>query len=406
MSEKLDLSDSLVLVSCTATKLPDPAPAKDLYTSSKFKKTRALVEGHGAPWFILSALHGLLPPDKVIEPYELALNTMGISDRRAWADKVWLDLEPLLQNKRRVTFFAGKFYREFLIKRLCEKGIEVDVKSLRQGNQSKWLKDKLAEMNCSGNPMVQQTPVRTKPQSAEINRLDDLKKLYDLLARLEKGLGGVRLLKNFSQYQDWPERGVYFFFAPDEHRSDSGNGFRLVRVGTHALKYGAQSTLRQRLRQHRGNSNGGGNHRGSIFRLLIGQTMIEAGETPACPSWGMKSDMGKAAKALNTDRDALKNSEQPVEEAVSRYIGAMPFLWLDVGDEPSPQSQRGYIERNSIALLSNHGRPPLDSLSDNWLGRRSDRVLVRGSELWNQRHVGEAHDPDFIGALERFVQKA
>ena len=38
---------------------------------------------------------------------------------------------------------------------------------------------------------------------------------------------------------------------------------------------------------------------------------------------------------------------------MSRYIGVMPFLHLAVNDEPSPESMRAYLERNSIALLSN-----------------------------------------------------
>lgn len=239
-----------------------------------------------------------------------------------------------------------------------------------------------------------------------MNRLDDLKRFYDVVFRLERKLGGVRFLREFSQYRDWPKRGVYFFFSPDERRSDSGGGLRLVRAGTHALTHGSQSTLRQRLSQHRGNTGGGGNHRGSIFRLLAGQAMIEAGEAPACPSWGAQNSLGKAAEALSTDRETLKKSEQPVEEAVSRYIGAMPFLWLDIDDAPSPESQRGYIERNTIALLSNYERPPLDALSDGWLGRRSNRLFVAGSELWNQRHANETHDSGFIKILERLVQKA
>jgi hypothetical protein len=37
----------------------------------------------------------------------------------------------------------------------------------------------------------------------------------------------------------------------------------------------------------------------------------------------------------------------------------MRFLWIDIDDEPGPASIRGFIERNSIALLSNHGRPNL-----------------------------------------------
>ena len=69
----------------------------------------------------------------------------------------------------------------------------------------------------------------------------------------------------------WPRRGVYFFFENGEPRSGTGAGPRVVRVGAHGLKNGARSTLWGRLSQHRGSSRSGlGNHRGSIFRLLVG----------------------------------------------------------------------------------------------------------------------------------------
>jgi hypothetical protein len=55
---------------------------------------------------------------------------------------------------------------------------------------------------------------------------------------------------------------VYFFREAGETRCDSGNGPRIVRVGTHALKAGSSTKLWTRLSQHRGKSAGGGNHRG------------------------------------------------------------------------------------------------------------------------------------------------
>jgi hypothetical protein len=32
----------------------------------------------------------------------------------------------------------------------------------------------------------------------------------------------------------------------------------------------------------------------------------------------------------------------------------MQLLWLEIDDEPSPASLRGFIERNAIALLSTY----------------------------------------------------
>src|SRR5690606_21373669 len=97
-----------------------------------------------------------------------------------------------------------------------------------------------------------------------MSRLEALVRLYALLDRLESKLGAKRALDRLGPARGWPDRGVYFFFDPGEFRTDSGTGPRLVRVGTHALSDGAKSTLHQRLRQHGGQSSGGGNHRGSI----------------------------------------------------------------------------------------------------------------------------------------------
>ena len=72
--------------------------------------------------------------------------------------------------------------------------------------------------------------------------------------------------------------------------------FRVVRIGTHALAAcGSRSTLRQRLGQHRGGASGRGNHRGSIFRLLVGQALLTRGGLPPCPSWGVKGDAAEGS---------------------------------------------------------------------------------------------------------------
>jgi hypothetical protein len=236
-----------------------------------------------------------------------------------------------------------------------------------------------------------------------MSRLADLTRFYYLVGLLEQRLGGMRTLATFDSFRDWPHRGVYLFFEPSEARQESGKGLRVVRIGTHALTAGSRSSLRQRLGQHRGHASRGGNHRGSIFRLLIGQALMARGDLAHCSSWGVKGDASKASAALGIDREMLATAEAPVEQAVSRYIAAMPFLWLDINDEPGPNSLRGAIENNTIALLSNYDRGPLDPPSPGWLGHFSDRPLVRGSGLWNQRHVDKTHDPMFLNAFEKII---
>ena len=102
-------------------------------------------------------------------------------------------------------------------------------------------------------------------------RRGDTVRFYQLLDWLAARVGGPRLLQSCHSGMGWPPRGVYFFYESGESRSVTGAGLRIVRIGTHGLKNGARSTLWGRLSQHRGSSRSGlGNHRGSIFRLLVG----------------------------------------------------------------------------------------------------------------------------------------
>jgi hypothetical protein len=194
----------------------------------------------------------------------------------------------------------------------------------------------------------------------------------------------------------WPERGVYFFRESGEHRTDSGMGPRIVRVGTHALTATSRTTLWKRLAQHKGVARGGGNHRGSIFRLLVGSTLVKRPEF-ACATWGVNSAAPRA----------VREAEQDIEREVSAIIGAMPFLWVAIDDPPSRTSLRGYVERNSIALLSNLGKPPLDPPSPGWLGHSCDRGKgrVKAFGLWNQNHVDESYDPAFLDVLDSLVDR-
>jgi hypothetical protein len=228
-----------------------------------------------------------------------------------------------------------------------------------------------------------------------VARQQDLVRFYTILDELEHRIGGVRKLDDCRGRMNWPQRGVYFFREPGEMRSDTGEGPRIVRIGTHALKKGGSTTLWNRLSTHRGQlRNGAGNHRGSIFRLIVGTALINR-DSQNFPTWG---EGDSAAKEIRT-------AEVELERAVSRVIRSMPFLWLSIGDEPGPESLRGKIERNSIALLSNFEKEPIDPPSQHWLGHHCDRSRVRASGLWNQNHVDESYTPDFLDELERLVMQ-
>jgi hypothetical protein len=225
------------------------------------------------------------------------------------------------------------------------------------------------------------------------NRKGDLIHFYYLLDRLSEKTGGTFLLPDYKSQTNLPTRGVYFFMELGEIRTDTGSGNRIVRVGTHALKPGAKSTLRQRLSAHKGTASGSGNHRGSIFRLLLGTTIIS--NYPACGTWGEGS---------TASRD-IRIRENAIEKEVSSILSNMPFLYLNVDDAPSPNSSRGFIERNAIALLSNFQKQHVDPPSSAWRGHCCNREKVRLSGLWNQNHVNEDYDPAFLQRLEALVEE-
>lgn len=231
-------------------------------------------------------------------------------------------------------------------------------------------------------------------------RIADTVRFYDLLGQLEGALGGARTLAACHGSMGWPQRGVYFFFEPGEIRSLSGSGRRVVRVGTHALKANSRATLWNRLSQHRGTADGGsGNHRGSIFRLLIGSALARRGDCERPGSWGVGADARTAAHRLGTSPEAIKKAERGLERRVSAYVGQLPFLWLEVPDAAGPASERGRIERNAIALLSHARSAAADAPSAQWLGAHSDRPLVRAAGLWNNNHAEEDYDDAFLDAL-------
>ena len=226
-------------------------------------------------------------------------------------------------------------------------------------------------------------------------RLEHLLRFYSMLDRLEKNIGGARTLADCTGRGSWPKRGVYFFREPGQSRTDTGEGSRVVRVGTHALKTESGTKLWTRLSQHKGQlSTGGGNHRGSIFRLIVGAALISR-DGYEFPTWGDG----------NTSRSEVRDGELTLEREVSQVIGKMPFLWLSIEDEAGPESRRGFIERNSIALLSNYNKPRLDPPSAVWLGHHCNRERVRNSGLWNSIHVDEDYDPAFLDELDRLVSE-
>jgi hypothetical protein len=231
-------------------------------------------------------------------------------------------------------------------------------------------------------------------------RRDDIDRFYDLLDDLERRVGGVRKLKACTGYMDWPDRGVYLFLEPGERRASTDQP-RVTRVGTHAVSEGSSTSLWDRLKQHYGtgsrssNHPHGGAHRGSVYRKRVGEAIIEAhGLHDDYPDWDDRWS------SIDRERSAVRDEEYILERRVSAYVREQPFLPVALDDEPGPDSDRAFVERNLIALLSNRGDRSVDPRADCWLGRHSRSPEIRGSGLWNVAHVDEPYDAT---ALDRFA---
>lgn len=79
---------TVILLGCVKTRASRPLPAAELYRSTLFRRRRQYAENTGKPWFILSALHGVLAPDTVVEPHDLHLEDQPVAYRQSWAQRV------------------------------------------------------------------------------------------------------------------------------------------------------------------------------------------------------------------------------------------------------------------------------------------------------------------------------
>ena len=62
-----------IIISCSKSKLSYPAPAGEMYTGKLFQNSLWLANQIGGDIYISSALHGLIKPDVVIEPYDFGI---------------------------------------------------------------------------------------------------------------------------------------------------------------------------------------------------------------------------------------------------------------------------------------------------------------------------------------------
>nr|WP_319462729.1 DUF6884 domain-containing protein [Micromonospora sp. RTP1Z1] len=132
----------IVLVGCTKTKASTASLARTLYQSPLFERRRRYAETRGRTWYVLSAEHGLVHPDSLLEPYDVALAEQSEDYRRAWAHWIVAKLRRVegSLHGRVIEIHAGEAYARPLLQLLRAAGATASQPTvgMRQGEQLSW----------------------------------------------------------------------------------------------------------------------------------------------------------------------------------------------------------------------------------------------------------------------------
>lgn len=129
MRKRLKRPPLVSLIACGKKKhaTSRPVPAEKLYAGQSFRFRAQWSRRFADQWFILSAKHGLLHPERMIERYDLTLSDLSDAERASWAEEVASSLVRKVFTGSRIIFHAGRDYRLLVIPLLEERGFKCDV---------------------------------------------------------------------------------------------------------------------------------------------------------------------------------------------------------------------------------------------------------------------------------------
>lgn len=138
---------TVILIACGKKKRREASKAKDLYQGSYFKKTLEyayiLSKKYKADIYILSAKHGLLELDTIINPYNFTLNNVDEKYKKNWSYGVIKKLNKKIKKTDRVIFLAGKNYNKYL--KMYYKNNSEPLEGLTMGKKLKRLNELIKE---------------------------------------------------------------------------------------------------------------------------------------------------------------------------------------------------------------------------------------------------------------------
>ncbi|WP_050740165.1 DUF6884 domain-containing protein [Acetobacterium bakii] len=317
----------IALVSCAKSKQDYACKANEMYMPSDlFKYSYDYAKTVADQVYILSAKHGLLSENSIIDPYELALKTMKSKEKQVWSKNVIMQMKTKfdLENDEFI-ILAGKDYHQYLLSEL--NNYQLPLGNRRYGERISYLMKLL-------------------------NKEADCFTLHKLFA------GAKRY--SHDQIDTIPfKNGIYIVFE----KGEIYNGVdRIVRVGTHD----SEDRLKARLKDHFVREN----KDGSIFRKNIGKAILNKKNDSYLDIWTMDTSKSENRIFIN------KKKQSDIEKEVSEYLREnFSIMCFQVDDK----EQRLKLEKGIIATLNSQS--DFDS-SENWLGGHSTVNKLRDSGLW------------------------
>jgi hypothetical protein len=327
----------IALISCTSKKKIFKCPARDLYAESpRFRLAYTLARLAADKIFILSAKYGLVPENKIIEPYSETLKDKSARERQAWGDMVLSELRNATDLERdEFIILAGEAYQENLLPHITH--FWLPLKGKKQGE---WI--------------------------PELERLIMVESETDKTIALHMLFNGMPRL-NWTMIDRIPyKNGIYIMFE----KGESYYGMdRIVRIGTHQGK----NRLLRRLKDHFVREDADG----SIFRKNIGRVYLNKAMDPYLRVWEI--DMHRTENRRNHGYFVNEELENELEASISRYLrDKVTFVCFPAEEK----EERLRLEEGIIALLNRH---PSFGPSSNWLGLNSPVPEIARSGLWNSQ---------------------
>ena len=207
---------TLVVVGCCDGKKKGRHPARDLYQSDLYKKSRQWAEQNGDEWIIASAKHGRLNPHKYIDWYDQELGGSAEA-RRVAAGKMNVNsLFPpdaykegkIQPDMVKVVLLTSKPYSE-AVRTMLSDAVEVEepMAGMQIGERKSWLKK---ENSGEAEPAAESPPAPKKKlgpkpvhpvvrnRQGAINRILSESNLYD--QRILDGMSDQRLTETYDRY--------------------------------------------------------------------------------------------------------------------------------------------------------------------------------------------------------------